>query len=142
MCILDKFNFSHFINFKRCTFLLKKLNEEFRFHVKYCSVLTQYYNINLLIGITFLSKKIYIFLDPFFMHCVRAKTSDNDFLQKIPKLIFSNVHKKLKCLRFYLSDSSDCLGKIYNSMPSIFQGNVYVHIKKKFHTRETLTSTL
>ena len=30
------------------------------FYVKYCSVLTQYYNIELLIGITFLSKKKYI----------------------------------------------------------------------------------
>ena len=42
------------------------------FYVKYCSVLPQYYKINLLIGINFLSKKN-MFLDPFFMQFYATK---------------------------------------------------------------------
>ena len=47
------------------------------FYVKYCSVLTQYYKINLLIEITFLVKKYNIFLDPFLCYFMLPKTTDN-----------------------------------------------------------------
>ena len=61
---------SRFTNFfYRLWFPLKRL-------VKYCSVLTQCYKIDLLIEITFLSKKIIIFLHPFLCNFIRPKTSD------------------------------------------------------------------
>ena len=66
---------------------------------KKCIFLTQYYNIDLLIEVTFLSKKIYISLDP----------SDNDFSRKNKNQsclmyienIFCYVTKRCKTIKEY-----------------------------------------
>ena len=41
--------------------------------------------------ITFSSKNLYIFLDPFFVQFYEAKISDKDFSKKRPKSIMLNV---------------------------------------------------
>ena len=61
-------------------------------------VLTQYYRIDLKIDITFLCKKIIIFLDPFLCNFVRLKTWVKDIIESHKSIMF-NKHTLWLCKR-------------------------------------------
>ena len=60
----------------------------YTFYVKYCSLLTQYFKIDLFKKIFFSKKYIYVFLDPILCNLMRPKT----WVRCLSISIMSNVH--------------------------------------------------